>query len=191
MGKLLFELHDELIPTLRMGEIESCERVLLNRLAAIRESPFHIALDLTITNNPSDIAAYFDGFFRKESLRFDIRAAYAEMNGFDINTDRWYFDVFAFTEYGGRDDYDWLADWESERYPEMTITGLEPLQKVYEESYDDENFGDASDVVTLLVVTKFQDLIRRATADMSELRFPLLATTHDFDAFIYEARRVD
>ena len=189
MGNLFFDLQDELLPMLRVGDIEYCERRIAQELIALPPSPFHLALDLKITNKVTDIAAYFDGFFRHESTRFDVAAAYAEMNGFDINPDRWYFDVFAFSTYGGRDDYDWLADWENERYSEMTITGLEPLQKVYEDSYDDESFGEAGDVAGLLVVTKFQDLIRSATPYMSELQFPLLATAHDYDVFVYEARR--
>ena len=42
--------------------------------------------------------------------------------------------------------------------------------------------------IALLVVTKFQDLIRRAAPHMRELRFPLLATAHDYE-FIFETRR--
>lgn len=37
----------------------------------------------------------------------------------------------------------------------------------------------------LLVVARFQDLMRRAAPLMRELRGPLLATAHDYD-FIYE-----
>lgn len=190
MGNLFFELVDELSPVLRTGDLESCERRIAERLAALPESPFHIALDLRVTNDVRDIAAHFDGFFRQESARFDIAAAYTEMNGFDINPERWYFDVFAFKTYGGHADYDWLSDWESERYPEMTITGLEPLQEVYENSYGERRFEDASDLAALLVVTRFQDLVRRSAAEMSELSYPLLATAHDYEDFIYEARRV-
>jgi hypothetical protein len=40
------------------------------------------------------------------------------------------------------------------------------------------------------MVTKFQDLIRGAAPYMRELRFPLLATAHDYD-FIFETRPVD
>ena len=43
--------------------------------------------------------------------RFDVRAVYLEMNRFDINYDRWYFDLFAYTEYSADpEDLDWLSD---------------------------------------------------------------------------------
>lgn len=189
MSDIFFKLQKQLTPVLRAGDTARCERTVAERLAALPRSPFHIALDLSITNPPTEIAAHFDGFFRQESSRLKIGAAYTEMNGFDINPERWFFDVFAFAEYGGHNEYDWLADWQSESYDDMTITGLEQLQRVYASTaFRDKRFKDASYVTGLLVVTKFQDLIRRATSHMRELRFPLLATAHDYD-FIFEARR--
>ncbi|NET33843.1 MAG: hypothetical protein F6K19_17790 [Cyanothece sp. SIO1E1] len=50
------------------------------------------------------------------------------MNGFDINPDRWYCDLFTYDTDGGIDDFDWLSDWQSEYYQDYTITGLEDLQ---------------------------------------------------------------
>ncbi len=111
------------------------------------------------------------------------------MNGFNINADRWFFDVFAYEQYGGHNDYNWLSDWQSQYYPEMTITGLEPLQEVYAgDAFWSGKYAAACDLTDLLVVIKFQDLIRRAVPHMRELEFPLLATAHDFD-FIFEAQR--
>jgi len=186
---IFFELQEELTPILRAGDTARCERTVAERLATLPRSPFHIALDLTITNPLTEIAAHFDGFFRLVAARFQIGAAYTEMNGFDINPNRWFFDVFAYRQYGGHDDYNWIANWQSEPYDDMTITGLEELQKAYaSRAFRDERFRDASYVAGLLVVTKFQDLIRRAAAHMRELRFPLLATAHEYD-FILEVRR--
>ena len=51
----------------------------------------------------------------------------------------------------------------------------------------DRAFEDAFYVAGLLVVVKFQDLIRRAAPRMRELRFPILATAHEYE-FIYETR---
>jgi hypothetical protein len=176
MSDIFFELQKKLRPVLRSGDTARCERAVAEHLATVPQSPFHIAIDLAITNPPAEIAAHFDKFFRQESSRFTIQAAYTEMNGFDINPRRWFFDIFAFREYGGHDDYDWLADWQSEPYKNMTLTGLERLQEVYASpAFRDKRFED-SYVAGLLVVTKFHDLIRRAAPLMRELHFPLLAT---------------
>ena len=189
MHNLYFELQEHLKPALRAGDLASCETTVAQKLTTLTLSPFHCILDLSITNSPTEVAAHFDAFFRRELSRFQIKAAYTETNGFDINPDRWFFDLFAYKSYGGHDDYDWLSDWQSDYYSDMTIAGLEPLQAVYaSDAFQDKQFRDACDLAGMLVILKFQDLIRRASSYMRELYFPLLATAHDSD-FIYEIRR--
>lgn len=189
MGDVLLELMEQLTPALRSGDLALCERTVADRLAMLPRSPFHVVLDLAMTNDPKSVAASFDDFFRHQP-QIRIAAAYTEMNGFDINPDRWYFSAFAYEQYGGHNDYDWLSDWQSGKYEDMVISGLEPLQEVYASSaFRDKQFLDACHVTSLLVVVRFQDLIRRAAPHMQRLRFPLLATAHDYD-FIYEVRPV-
>ena len=50
------------------------------------------------------VAKYFNKFIKQESKRFSIKAVYTETNGFDINPDKWFFDLFAFDFYGGHED---------------------------------------------------------------------------------------
>jgi hypothetical protein len=187
MSNISFELQNQLLPTLRAGDLVQCERVVTARLAALPCSPFHTILDLSVTNEVVEVAEFFDEFFRQQP-REKIKAAYTEMNAFDINPDLWFCSPFAYKRYGGHDDYNWLSDWQSEEFAHLPIRGLETLQKVYaSDALGDERFEDACSVTSLLVVIRFQDLIRRAAPHMQELRFPFLATAHDYD-FIYEVR---
>ncbi|QDT67384.1 hypothetical protein MalM25_02810 [Planctomycetes bacterium MalM25] len=187
MSSILFEMMDRLEPSLRAGDLEGCEMAIETRMRSMPVTPFHAVLNLAITNDPQDVALHFDRFFKQEAVRFSIAAACTEMNGFDINPDRWYCDCFAYSAYGGHEDYDWLSDWQSERFDDYTIKGLEELQQVYASgALLDDNCSDASQLTSLLVVIKFQRLIERASRSMKHLSFPLLSTAHDFD-FIAEA----
>jgi hypothetical protein len=182
-------LQKQLAPILRSGDIAQCERIVAARLAALPRSPFHIVLDLSITADPTAVAVWFDEFLRQQSTRFRIGAACTEMNGFCINPDLWFCNAFVYEQYGGLDDCDWLSRWESEDSSICAIAGLESLQEVYaSDAFRDTRFSDARGVTDLLVVIKFQDLIRRAVPNMQQLHFPLLVTAHDYD-FIYEIRR--
>ena len=68
----------------------------------------------------------------------------------------------------------------------MTLTGMEKLQRVYEKEYiGNSNYDDASGYSSFLVVLKFQNLIRKSCPLIKKLKFPLLATSHDYD-LIYE-----
>src|SRR5687767_5889626 len=144
MSDLFFQLQTELEPTLRSGNLRQCDEHIAGVLRGLPTSPFHIALDLHFTNPPDEVGKQFDAFFLRERSRFSIAAAYTETNGFDINPDRWYFDFFAYDAYGGTDDFDWLSDWTSDSWPEMTLTGMETLQAVYaSDAFQDRSNNDA------------------------------------------------
>jgi hypothetical protein len=92
---LFFQTINRLTPQLRAGDLAGCELAVANTLRSLPVTPFHIAIDLRITNDPGEAARHFDAFFRAASEVLDVRALYTEMNGFDINPNRWYCDLFA------------------------------------------------------------------------------------------------
>lgn len=179
---LFFQTMERLMPQLRAGDLVGCESAACDILRALPKTPFHIAVDLAISNDPVEAAQHFDDFYQAESERISVQAVYTEMNGFDINPDRWYCDLFAYTADGGLDDFDWLSDWQSESADEYTITGLEPLQAVYaSKAFRDPANADACYMSSLVVVTKFQRFMQRAAERMSTVRSPLYVTAHDYD----------
>ena len=110
------------------------------------------------------------------------------MNGFDINPDRWYFDFFAYTEYGSDpDDLEWLCDWESPTWKDVTLEGLEAVQADFDwyhsnEIWNDKTFESAYDVSLLLVMCKYVALIESSLRSGARTKsIPVLATAHDFD----------
>jgi hypothetical protein len=160
---VFFQLQEELRPVLRSGDAARCEQVVAQRLASMPRSPFHIASDLSIDTSLEGTAAHFDSFFEQESTRYRIGAAYTEMNGFDINPDCWYFNIFAYDHYGGHDGYDWLSRWQSDDFDAVIITGFEPLQAVFNsDAFSSGEFEDAAYVAGLLVVIKFQNFVKAA-----------------------------
>ena len=117
-----------------------------------------------------------------------MQAVYLEMNGFDANYDRWYFDSFAYTTYGeDPDDLQWLCDWASPDWPQLTLTGLERVQadfRWYMENriYDRKTHNAVKELAVLLVMVRFAQLVESAIeAGNLAKRVPVLATAHDFD----------
>jgi hypothetical protein len=209
MSDLCDETIDELTGPLRKLDFDHCESVIASRLQGLRESPFHSADAARISNRPADFAAYCDDFFREittppkdqwpawlpknvhvewETDTSELRAVYVEMNGFDVNTDRWFCNVFAFAEYGGHDDYDWLSDWDAATDDDFEITGMEALQAIYAAHGADERFRTAQNLASLLVVVRFQHFVHQATREMELPKCPILATAHGYD-FICESKR--
>jgi hypothetical protein len=182
MSDLFFSTMERLRPALLRGDLKACESEVAGELQKLASTPFHLVLDLSITNDPANAARHFDRFFDVESKRFQIGAAYTEMNGFDINPGRWYCDLFAYTADGGHEEYDWISDWQSNRFDDYEINGLERLQEVYaSQAFRAKENRAASYMSSLMVVVKFQRFMERAASHMKALQFPLYVTAHDFD----------
>jgi hypothetical protein len=189
-GKLSwFDVAAELLPFVQKGDTSTAIARASAHLSAMPKSPFHIVMDVDFTNSPVDVASKFDAFIREQQLRFDVRAVYTETNGFDINPDEWYFDLFGYRDYGGIVDFDWISSWDSNSFASARLTGMESLQDVYASgAVLEKRFRRASEFCSLLVVYKFQSLIARSVPLMTEVKFPVLATCHDYD-FVAEFRR--
>ena len=182
MSNLFFKTIERLTPILRRGDLDACERDVADEIRKLAPTPFHIVLDLSITNDPQEAANHFDGFIALQSHSFTVGAVYTEMNGFDINPGRWYCDQFAFTADGGSEEFDWISDWQSGKFESYTITGLEPLQKVYAgKAFREDKNRTASYMSSLMVVIQFQQFMITVASKMKLLQFPLYVTAHDFD----------
>jgi len=163
------------------GAIDSLEKAL----SPAPGGRFKTLIGRRFTNSSRSILSAINDFIDECGKQFDVQAVYLEMNGFDINCDRWYFDFFGYTDYhDDPDDLDWLADWQSEYYPDVTLTGLENIQRDFESWNEDHDSNDkgAQEIAVLLVMARFVELVDSALhAGPLTKPVPVLATAHDFD----------
>jgi len=120
------------------------------------------------------------------------------MNGFTINYDLWFIDLFGYSELGTLDDLDWLSEFEYSSEKSMTISSFEDLQSVYEEYMENEKWRDkelekASKICELLIILRLQELFKEAKIIATQRNLdwkdiPLFATAHDYD-MIYEVKK--
>jgi hypothetical protein len=153
----------------RKSDVGGAIKFLEERLAKEKGVRFKSLLGKGFTNTPRSILASINKFIDACSKKFAIKAVYLEMNGFDINPDRWYFDSFGYTNYDPR-DLEWLCYWQSGRHwPQVTLKGLEVVQADFEwyeanEICEDKRFDRAHELAVLLVMCKFVSLIDSALA---------------------------
>jgi hypothetical protein len=186
MDALFFETISELKPFLLEGNFEKCLNVLEDKLKVFPNAPVKSASEISIKNNPIQAAAHIDVFIKMQSKKFEIKAIYLELNDFSINTDKWYFDLFAYDNYGGHEDYDWLSDWKSGYYPPMKINGLEKIQNVYKKEIElNKSFSDVFALIDLIIILKYQMYIKSSITYIKHFIAPILVSAHDTD-FIAE-----
>ena len=110
---------------LRNNDAAGAASYLESLLRAASPERFATLAEKQFTNPPRQVLEHINAFINRCGEEFDVQAVYLEMNGFYVNYDCWYFDSFAYTEYvDDPDDLDWLSDWSSPEWPQLTLTGL-------------------------------------------------------------------
>jgi len=164
---------------------EACD-FIIELMKGCEDKTFNSLIELDFTNSRDQIQNSISTFYSECNKLFDVKAIYLEMNGFDINPNRWFFDFFGYANLPqDGDSLDWLAYWQSPDYPSMTLSGLESIQSLYfnyvtKKLYKDDDKKFNEELATLLVMAKFCKLIAESTNDMN-LGVDIYATAHDFD----------
>jgi hypothetical protein len=162
------------------GDAQAAIQLISEKLRALPAGPFHLALELEITNAPANVAAWLQSCLAAAREVAPVRAAYVQLNGFEINTDLWFFSFYAFPEDPGTDDAGRLESWHWCSNDCLAIEGLEPLQRIFAEHGPDIR-SDAGFYAAQLVLFKFFALIKAATALLTTRDFPVMAGVVDGD----------
>jgi hypothetical protein len=199
-----FELADKLSELLESKKIDEAIAMAEQELKNIPTTDFHKILDKNILHLTSDLAKHINEFDKatKEVLKKkqgfiknlfgsgkEVKPAayYCEMNGFTINYDRWFIDLFSFENYS-LTDWEWLSDFYDSTANDLTITGFEEIQKAFEDVHENNRFEEpnidkAYEVCELLVILRLQELFRETyklnQGDWDKI--PMFITAHDYE----------
>jgi hypothetical protein len=206
-----FELADKLYRLLEGKKLAEAIAMAELELREIPTTDFHKILDKNLLHLTSDLAKHINEFdnstrqilkkkqgFIKNLFgsRKEIKPAayYCEMNGFTINYDRWYIDLFSFENYS-LTDWEWLSDFYDSSANDLTITGFEDIQKVFQDVHNNDRFEEpnilnAYQVCELLVILRLQELFREVYKVSNDewTDIPMFVTAHDYD-LIYKANK--
>jgi len=165
-----FDLAEQINPYLDKQEFSKAVSIAETSLKNIPTTDFHSIIGHSLTNQADGVANWINDFYRKAYKVIEPKALYFEMNEFDINTDTWYIDGFAFSEDGGLDleDMDWLYDvsLETMTSEEYVITGYEELQEAFENvEPDTDDLQNARDWCEQLVIARFMELMNAAHSE--------------------------
>lgn len=169
-------------------EFDSAIAELETELAAEGHAEFQPLIDEDFSEPPADTRGFINELLDAWKTEGKIAAIYLEMNGFDLNTDEWYFDAFGFEKDGGHDDNEWLCDWQHDSEEDTwLLTGMEGAQKLFEwyhgeEKYEEKKYEAAYDIAMLIVMVKYVRYIGRVLASGPlSANVTVYATAHEFD----------
>jgi hypothetical protein len=199
-----FELADKLSELLESKKLDGAIAMAEQELKNIPTTDFHKILDKNLLHLTSNLAKHIKEFDKltkdvlKKKQGFikslfssgkDVKPAayYCEMNGFTINYDRWFIDLFSFENYS-LTDWEWLSDFYDSAANDLTITGFEEIQKAFEDFHENNRFEEpkidkAYEVCELLVILRLQELFRETyklnQGDWDKI--PMFITAHDYE----------
>ena len=199
-----FELADKLSELLESKKLDEAIAMAEQELKIIPTTDFHKILDKNLLHLTSNLAKHIKEFDKstkdvlKKKQGFiknlfgsgkEVKPAayYCEMNGFTINYDRWFIDLFSFENYS-LTDWEWLSDFYDSTANDLTITGFEDIQKVFEDVHENNRFEEpnidkAYEVCELLVILRLQELFRATykTNQGDWDNIPMFVTAHDYE----------
>ena len=150
---------------------------------------FSCLLEEQFVNSPISILTGINRFIRANEDKFAVKAIYLEMNEFDINYDRWYFDLFAYSTYSPKlEDTEWICNWQSDRWANIELNGMNKSreafawyhqQRIWETQPELASIYDAS---MLLIMEKFAGFIGNCMQDgLLYKPVPVLVSAHGFE----------
>lgn len=199
-----FELADKLDILLETKQLDEAIVLAENELQIIPNTPFHKVLGRNLLHLAEDLKDYITAFEESTSKVLKKKrgfissiftpkernkpvAFYGEMNGFTINYDRWYLELFSFEKYNLA-DWEWLSDFYDMSANDLTITGYEDLQLIFEDvhlndRFDDPNILKAYQVCELIIILRLQELFNEVykTQTGEWRKIPMFVSAHDYD----------
>ena len=199
-----FELTDKLYVLLESKKLDEAISLAEKELKEIPTTDFHKILGRNLLHMTFSLTNYVKEFEKSTIVVLKKKqgfiknlfgsgevikpvAYYCEMNGFTINYDRWFIDLFSFENYS-LTDWDWLSDFYDSTVNDLTITGFEDNQKVFQDVHENDRFEEqniqkAYEVCELLVILRLQELFKETynntKYDWSNI--PMFVTAHDYD----------
>lgn len=166
--------------------IEYCEA----QLKRLPQSDFHKALGRDWLEQSEATLRWLTKLHSDAAARFEPRALYCEMNRFDINTERWYLDGFAYEAVGNPAELSWLTGHQHTTTDgqALVLDGMDDLQQAYgrlqELNSVSPELEAASEMATVLLTLRMQELVQAAAQQAWEHgtipdTVPILAAAHD------------
>ncbi len=186
-----FDLADDVKRLVEINKIDTAIDLAENELKKLPVTDFHKVLGRDFLSLTEELIEFITHFYKQAAKDIEVKAMYSEMNGFTINYDLWFLDLFAFKTCGGLEDTDWLADYEFSIEESMVLIGMEDIQAVYEdymenEKWSDNNVENAMEICEIIIVLRLQELFKKSIDSARERKYewskiPVFATAHDYE----------
>jgi hypothetical protein len=188
-----FEFAEQVNPDLEELNFDKALSIAETELKKIPSTDFHYVLGKSLVGQVGDLVSWIDDFYSLAMKRNKVEVLYFKMNEFDINTDHWYIDSFAFSYDGGLDleDMEWLCDFDADSQSETeTVFKIDTYEKLQEAfgnvKLDTVDLQNARDWCEQIIIIRFMELMRTThlkakSRDLGWAKIPIYFTEHSYE----------
>ena len=167
---------DQVFRSAHEGRLEEAIESLVGRLTRLSPSPFRDAREANFDVPVGTVNRWLNEMATALAEQIDLRSIHIEMNGFDINPDRWFCGAMGYSTSivvtNPFDDpksawYEELANIDAHVHWErdLTLTGMESMQRAFQWAADEGRLAEeGAKVSDWLVQCRFLALMRDGVA---------------------------
>lgn len=180
---------------LKKGALETAIAECEKKLATMPASPFHVVIGRSWKEQIPEAAKWLLAFYQASGKQLSVESLYCEMNRFEINTDCWYLDGFAYDYFGGEKDTSWLTDWRhsTDSPDQLVLKHSDDIQSTFAQA---ELSGEpAEDLAILLLTLRMLELVdgaaklARSNGWLPE-NVPVITAAHDADPVYFSFGKI-
>ena len=164
------ELSGKLQNLLQENKITECIEITENELIQQPKTNFRKIIGRKeLLKQAKKLNKWIGKFNKSANKKIYLKSLCAEMNRIDMNPNNWYLDIFAYDNYGGDQDFDWLGEWQHENPDKdsFTIKGFEDIQEVFKNFKEDNKSKDetlsiSAKLCEILIILRLFELFEAA-----------------------------
>lgn len=160
------ELSGKLQNLLHENKITRCIEIAEEELKKQPKTDFHKIIGRTeLLKQSKKISKWIGKFYKAANKKIYLKSICAELNKIETNTDNWDIELFAYDNYGGSQNRDWLEEWQHENRESdnFTLKGFEDIQKAFKKFREsDETQSTAAELCGLIIVLRLFELFDAA-----------------------------
>jgi len=193
------ELSGKLQNLLQENKIAECIEIAENELEKQPKTNFQKIIGREeFLKQSKKLNKWIGKFYKSANKKIYLKSLCAQMNRVAMNPDNWDLDIFAYDNYGGLQNYNWLEEWQHENPDKdsFNIKGFEDIQKAFKKFRDDksknETLSISAELCEVLIILRLFELFEAAQnlakkKEKNWIKVPVIVKA-DGNELIYELK---
>lgn len=164
------KLSAKLQKLLQENKIAECIEIIEDELILQPKNDFRkIIGNKELLNKAKKLNKTLGKFYKSANKKIYVKSMCAELNKITLNPDNWEIEMYAYDNFGGSENFEWLEEWQHENKDSdnFTLKGFEEIQKTFRtfkntDELEREPLAISANLSETLVLLRLMELFEAA-----------------------------